>query len=205
MYNTTQNIRDFITGHERGTIFFHSDFTGFGSFETTRKAVLRLCDAGLIRRYGRGIYQYPKIDEKFGLGEIPASNIDIARSYAEHYGYTLYVTETAAMNLLGLDTQTQTNTAYLTDGPSRIIYTGIGDGIQFIHTSDKNLSEYLSVKMMFLNIAMGYMKKYGIDERLKSKIADILSDIDDKDIEHDVKLMDIWKRNLIYTLQHKPS
>ncbi len=43
-----------------------SDFTDFASSDATNKALLRLEDAGLIRRILFGIYEYPDYNEFWG-------------------------------------------------------------------------------------------------------------------------------------------
>ena len=205
MSSTIKLIENRIKCHKRGSVFFHSDFADLGSSEATRKAVKRLCDDGMIRRCGRGIYSYPKVDTYFGLGEISASNIDIAQAYAKNKGIELYLTTSAAQNILGLETQNQIKTIYLTNGSSTTIKTNNGEDIKLIHTSDKNLSKYKSDKMRLLNIALSGYGKESIDDSLMENIKKIIKSVDVEKVNNDIKLMNSWKRNLIYSLLQERS
>lgn len=205
MISTTKLIRDRITHFKRGKIFFLSDFADLGSSNTIRKTISRFCDEGIIIRSGRGIYTYPKIDKYFGLGNITASNDEIAKAYAKRKGDELYLTTTAAQNLLGLDTQNQTKTVYLTNGRTATIKTNNEDVIKLIHTADKTLSKYRSKQMQLLNIALsGYQNKI-IDINTRKKIKRIVSNVDKSDYKNDIKLMSTWKRDLIYAMRQENS
>ena len=137
---TARNITDRIKTWKRGRVFFLSDFADLGNQSAIRKQLSRLCAEGSILRYGRGIYYYPHIDLKWGLGTIPATNDAIAMAYSKKNGIALYHTKATAQNLLGLSTQNQMNAVYYTDGRARFIDTGIGNGITLVHTGDSRLS-----------------------------------------------------------------
>lgn len=102
---TAKGITERINAWKRGKIF------------SVRKQLSRLCAEGRILRYGRGIYYYPVIDHKWGLGTIPATNEAIATAYSLKNGIALYHSKAAAQNILGLSTQNQMNAVYLTYGP----------------------------------------------------------------------------------------
>ncbi len=114
---TAKGITERINAWKRGKIFFLSDFADLGNQVAVRKQLSRLCAEGRILRYGRGIYYYPVIDHKWGLGTIPATNEAIATAYSLKNGIALYHSKVAAQNILGLSTQNQMNAVYLTYGP----------------------------------------------------------------------------------------
>ncbi len=209
MGNVAKAVEARIKEMGEGAIFFHSDFADLGPSEATRKAVKRLCDRGVIRRCARGIYNKPEYGTFFGHEEIAPSSIDLAKAYARNKGINLYMTEDAALNLLGLDTQNQMKTVYLTDGPSVMVKTVSGGMFKLDHTSDKNLAHYSSRKMQLLNLALsGYDRTridIEMDEETKDKIRHIVSEIDNQVFSHDIKLMTSWKRNLIYSLLRSRS
>lgn len=57
-------IRDF----GRGKIFFADDFVSVATAENIRQVLLRLTKSKEIIRVTTGIYCYPEIDDKLGLG-----------------------------------------------------------------------------------------------------------------------------------------
>ena len=52
----------------RGKLYSASDFAVYGSAVSVAKALERLTRKGGLVRIARGLYCYPKIDRKFGLG-----------------------------------------------------------------------------------------------------------------------------------------
>jgi hypothetical protein len=202
MESIAKQVKNRIVKWGKGKIFFHSDFADFSDNESVRKAITRLCDEGFIKRYGRGIFYYPKTDKYFGLGQIEASNIEIAQAYAKSKGLRLYQTELASQNLLGLTTQNQINTIYLTNGSSKKINTGIGNGITFIHTSDSNLTQYKSDIMLLINIALDGYANHVLQEKDKIILSGNLSNVKPEHFNNDIKLMKIWKRAIIYSCRN---
>ena len=57
-----------IMSWDKGSIFFPNDFVDFGTPEAVRQTLTRLCQEGLIIRVAQGIYCYPEVEEKLGLG-----------------------------------------------------------------------------------------------------------------------------------------
>lgn len=67
-----------------GKVFFPSDFAKVGIKSSTILKVLeRATNAGTILRLAQGIYYYPKIDDKYGLGTIYPSYEEVAERIAE--------------------------------------------------------------------------------------------------------------------------
>ena len=66
----------------RGKLYSASDFAVYGSAVSVAKALERLTRKGGLVRIARGLYCYPKIDRKFGLGiQYPTVN-EIAEKVA---------------------------------------------------------------------------------------------------------------------------
>ena len=151
---TAKSISSRIRSWKRGKVFFLSDFADLDNQTAVRKQLSRLCTEGEILRYGRGIYFYPVIDRKWGLGVIPATNDAIVNAYSQKMGIAIYHSKAAAQNLLGLSTQNQMNAVYLTDGRARFIDTGIGNGITLLHTEDSRLSLFKDGTMRLMAIAL---------------------------------------------------
>lgn len=195
--NTTKKIRLRLENWGRGHIFFHSDFADMGEDEAVRKYITRLCKKGDIIRYGRGIFYFPVIEKEYGLGIIPASNTMIAKAYAEKEGIKLYMTQDASKNILGLSTQNQINTIYQTDGRTKHINTGIGNGIRLIHTSNTKLSAFKSDTMRLLSIALQGTQKEDYNKEQIDILKKHISEISERDYNHDIKLINTKTRQLI--------
>lgn len=71
MGSVAGKIEKKIMSRSRGTFVFSTDFAVLGSPEAVTKSLQRLKSSGKILRVAHGIYYFPKIDTKFGLGEIP--------------------------------------------------------------------------------------------------------------------------------------
>ena len=183
--NTAKSISSRIRSWKRGKVFFLSDFADLDNQTAVRKQLSRLCTDGEILRYGRGIYFYPVIDRKWGLGVIPATNDAIVNAYSQKMGIAIYHSKAAAQNLLGLSTQNQINAVYLTDGRARFIDTGIGNGITLLHTEDSRLSLFKDGTMRLVAIA------------LLDVLAARLSSVPEDRFVHDIRLMSQKTRSIV--------
>ena len=194
---TARTISERIHTWERGRVFFLSDFADLGNQAAVRKQLSRLCAEGQILRYGRGIYYYPVLDRKWGLGIIPATNEAIAGAYSKKMGIALYHSKAAAQNLLGLSTQNQMNAVYLTDGRARVIDTGIGNGITLLHTEDTRLSLFKDTTMRLIAIALHGEKMDTFNRDSLEVLSARLSSVPEDLFIHDVKLMSQKTRSIV--------
>ena len=104
-----------IYGHGRGWAFSPVDFRDFGRVDM---ALLRLEEAGTIRRVLRGIYDYPRYSELLGQQMGPDMH-QVALAIARKFAWRVQPDGTAALNLLGLSTQVPSQYVYQSDGPDR--------------------------------------------------------------------------------------
>ena len=194
---TAKTILAKIRSWDRGKVFFYSDFDGISGTAAVRKQLSRLCSSGDIIRCGTGIFYYPIIDTKYGFGVIPPTNSMIAKAYAEKQGIVLLPTKESASNLLGLSTQNQMNEVYQTDGYSRSIDTGIGNGIRLVHTSKNRLKLFLSKEMQLLAIALNGEHPDTLSEQDKAVLEKKIRGVTDSHFEHDIKLFSREKQQFI--------
>ena len=193
---TAKSISSRIRSWKRGKVFFLSDFADLDNQTAVRKQLSRLGTEGEILRYGRGIYFYPVIDRKWGLGVIPATNDAIVNAYSQKMGIAIYHSKAAAQNLLGLSTQNQMNAVYLTDGRARFIDTGIGNGITLLHTEDSRLSLFKDGTMRLVAIALHGEKMDLVDQNWLDVLAVRLSSVPEDRFVHDVRLMSQKTRSI---------
>ena len=76
-------IRTAIQACPRGSIFFPEDFSFIGGTKMVSSTLLRLCEDNTLTRVGQGIYCYPIIDTRWGLGAQTPSLEEIAK-YADN-------------------------------------------------------------------------------------------------------------------------
>lgn len=196
MQNTVQNIEETIKSFGRGKIFFADDFLGAGTPEAIRQTLLRLSKAGEIIRVAQGIYCYPEIDTRLGLGTIRPSYEQIAKALAERTHARIVPTGEYALNVLGLSTQVPMNFVYLTDGTSRRIDISEGRGITFKKTAPKNLA-FRNRLAMLVTSALKSIKKENVTEEQIKHIETLLQQEDKESVLADLKLMPVWIRKIV--------
>ncbi|MDR2652599.1 MAG: DUF6088 family protein [Prevotellaceae bacterium] len=180
----------------RGNVFLSADFAKFGKTESVRTVLQRLVKKGILLRYARGIYYYPKIDKRFGMGMLSPSIEDVAQSIAKRDNAHIVPTGVYALNRLGLSTQVPMNFVYLTDGTPRRIKIGPQNGILFIHTSPKNLA-FKNELAMLITFALKEIGKNKVTQEHLDKIKYLLFMQPKEQIMNDAKLMPSWIKSLI--------
>lgn len=180
----------------RGTIFFPSNFISYGDIKAVFKSLERLTNDAVIIRLANGIYLYPKIDKKLGLGELYPSIEDIAIQIAKRNRARIAPTGAYALNLLGLSTQVPMNVVFLTDGSPRKIRLGDDKTITFKHTVPKNLA-FVNKTAQLATFALKEIGKSSDNEEHLKALKQAFSTINEKSIEADYKLMPAWIRKII--------
>ncbi len=196
MDNTSQKIISKIESFGRGKIFFTDDFMGLGTDEAIRQTLKRLIESGKIIRVAQGIYCYPEIDEKLGLGLIYPAYEHIAESMAQRSRARIFPAGEYALNVLGLSTQVPLNYVFLTDGPTRHLKVSNGGGITFKRVSPKNLA-FTNRLAMLLTSALKSLKKENLTEEQIRQIRNILQKEDREAVMADMTLMPAWIRNIV--------
>jgi len=202
MQSAHNQVKDVIKKKGRGKIIFANDFSTYGTNFAIRHALSRLCQEGFIVRLSMGIYLYPKIDKKLGLGVLYPSLDSIAKAIAKKDKARIAPTGVYALNRLGLSTQVPTNFVYLTDGSPRRIKIGKGKGILFLHTAPKNLA-YKSDLAMLMVFALKEIGKDKVTQKQVDELKRVLQRVpkDKKEqVMQDVKLMPAWIKSIIMKL-----
>ena len=107
-----------VRGKGRGWVFTPKHFIDFGSRGSVDVAISRLVKSGLIRRLGRGLYDYPRQHDR--LGVLTPDSATIADAIATRTGDKLAPSGAAAANKLGLSTQVPARASFATSGRSRV-------------------------------------------------------------------------------------
>lgn len=114
MTSATQKISKRIKGKGPGWVFTPQDFMDLATRGNIDMILHRMVQSGDVRRVGRGLYDYPKIDDD--LGTLAPDVKGIAQAVARQTGDQIALSGATAANLLGLTTQV----------PGKIIYTTTG-------------------------------------------------------------------------------
>ncbi len=197
MDSIASQIESRITRWKRGKIFFFKDFLDIADYENVRKTLTRLCNSEKIIRVAKGIFCYPRVDTKYGLGVIKPTANEIALAVAKHDNIKINPTGAYAMHALGLSTQVPGNAYFITNGSPRKINLGGENHIIFTHSSRANDFAYKSSLMQQIvaaikDIGDGLMRE---DERKALK--EFTNMVSDKDFRHDIKLAPEWVRKTI--------
>lgn len=187
-------IKRTITSSKRGTLFFPDSFAQMASSDAIRSALVRLCKDGDIIRVAQGIYCYPKHDTKWGSGVVPPSIEDIANGIAKRDKVRIVPTGAYVLNVLGLSKQVPANVVFFTDGSSRKVSVGNGNGILFKHTSEMRTFAYRSKLMLLIVMALREIGDENITELQMYIIKGHLKNVPTGDFQKDILLAPAWVR-----------
>ena len=195
-----KEIKIKIHNSDKGKLFFISDFSGIGEYETIRKSLQRLTKQKLILRLSKGIYYYPKQDEILGI--IYPSSEQIAKAIAKRDKARIIPTGSYALYLLGLSTQIPMNVVYLSDGSARKINIG-KQTITFKKTNPKNFAINHKLSSLIIQ-ALKTIGENNITENECLKIKQIIEN--SKEIEkitENIKFAPVWIQKIILQIIKK--
>lgn len=196
MNSAAQRIENSIENLGRGKIFFADDFVSMGSADNIRQTLLRFAKSGKIVRVAKGIYCYPQIDYKLGLGVLMPSYDQIANAIAERAHARIIPTGDYALNILGLSTQVPMNCVYLTDGTPRRVEISGGKGIVFKKTTPKNLA-FKNRLAMLVTSALKSIKQENVTPGQIAHIEQLLRKENKESVLAELALMPIWIRKIV--------
>jgi hypothetical protein len=183
----------------RGKEFFASDFVAYGEGKSVSKALSNLVKNQVLIKLATGIYYYPKIDRKLGLGILYPSLDSVAEAIAKRDNARIVSTGIYALNRLGLSTQVPANYVFLTDGSPRRIKIGNGKGILLKHTAPKNLA-FKSDLAMLITFALKEITQERVTQEHLDRLKYVLQQVPKEHILQDAKLMPAWIKKLILKL-----
>jgi len=190
-----KEIENKLKSGRRGKILFASDFSSFGLPKAVNKAMERLTQSGMLIRLAQGIYLYPQIDTRLGLGVLYPTVETIAREIAKRDKARIVPTGVYALNALGFSTQIPMNVVFLTDGAARKIKIGNGQGIVFKRTVAKNLS-YKNDVLILVVAALKEIGEENITADQLTKIKELISKEKQEEIKADLQLAPAWIKKI---------
>ncbi len=184
----------------RGKFVFPSQFASFASQDAAIKALQRLMASGDLIRISQGVYYYPKIDKKYGLGVINPTLGEIALAIAERDRVSIFPTGSYALHALGLSDQVPGNAVFVTNGSDRKLNVGRGKQIEFKHSDNAKNFSYKSAQMQ---LAVSALKEIGegkaTDEEL-IRLKEVVSGVPSAMYDHDMTLAPAWVRKTFMAL-----
>lgn len=197
MDSVEKKIERIVKAGGEGKVYFPSDFFDCGTEKAVSKALQRLVASEVLMRMERGLYCYPTIDRRWGLGKLSASAEEVLQAYAERDGFKYGPCPGMAQNALGLSDQVVMNPVYSTDGPTRRIpYAKKRRPIVLYHVPPK-VFNYKSEIIMLTVIALNDIGKNDLWQFDLDRMHDIYRQIPYSEIRNDLKNTPSWIRNLI--------
>ena len=199
MKSIVKEIENKLKYGRKGKILFASDFSSFGLPKAVNKAMERLTQSGMLIRLAQGIYLYPQIDTRLGLGVLYPTVETIAREIAKRDKARIVPTGVYALNALGFSTQIPMNVVFLTDGAARKIRIGNGQGIVFKRTVAKNLS-YKNDVLILVVAALKEIGESNVTTEQLTKIKELILKEKQEDIMTDLQLAPAWIKKLFKSI-----
>lgn len=163
MSNPSARIERRIKQEGRGWIFSRKDLRDIAPSGSVGVILSRLVKSGMIRRIGRGLYEYPE-ESRLLKTLLPPNLEQAAQAIARKHRWTIAPDGAMSANLLGLSTQVPAKTTYLSDGPSRNLNVG-AQTIIFRNANPKDLRmENYSSRLVAQ--ALRFLGKNNVDEKV---------------------------------------
>lgn len=127
-------VNDKIGTLKAGAVFSANDFVDLGSKGNIDIILHRLCNKGVVRQLGYGLYDLPR--KSALLGNLSPDMKDIIDAYSRKMGQHFVLDPLNAANALGVTTQVPARLIFLTDGKSHTLRICNVD-IYLVHASPK--------------------------------------------------------------------
>ena len=189
----TDRIMKRVRSKGRGWVFTPRHFVDFGTRGAIDMALSRLAKADVIRRIGRGLYDYPRQHAR--LGALSPDTDSLADALSIQSGDRLAPSGPAAANSLGLSTQVPAKASYATSGPSRT-KRAAGRSLTLRHSRAPVLDDAADSVNAVVQ-ALAYLGKDQVDADVIQRFA---RRIDDKDMRSLLKgrpLMSGWMGDVV--------
>ena len=184
-----ESIERRLKEHGRGYAFTRKDMLDLANSGTLGRILARLVEDGMIRRIDRGLFDYPRINEKLG-GQLSSDIDQVAQALARKFRWTIVPQGALAANRLGLSQQVPARYVYLSDGPTKQVKIG-NRTIRFQHARPKDLRTD-SVLSATVIQALRHLGRDAVDENVIRPIRDTLTAQDRKRLVEDTRYGTDW-------------
>ena len=186
---TKEHILTEIRSRGAGSAFTAKDFAVTASRGTTDVTLARLAKDGVIRRIGRGLYDYPRQSKI--LDQAASPDVDqAAQAIARKHRWTIAPDGAMAANMLGLSQQVPAKVTYLSDGPTRQFTVGRGT-ISFRHANPKDM-KMTHYSSRLLAQALRFVGKENVDSTVIDRLRRIVPAEDRANFCKDARYSTDW-------------
>jgi len=199
MNSTINTIVKRIRAKRRGWVFTPANFLDIGNRAAVDQVLSRLTKKGMIRRIGRGLYDFPK--QHAVLGTLSPDTDSIAHAVGSKDSNKIHPSGAMAANMMGLSTQVPAKPVYLTNGASKSI------------TVDKQVVILRHAKVPLLDNtpdivnltfqALNYLGKRNIDDQVVQRCAHVLNDKDISSIYKSISHVPGWMADTIHKIKQQ--
>jgi hypothetical protein len=173
----------------RGTVFTPKDFLDLASRDATDQALHRLMQDGTVHRIARGLYHFPRTNDRLGI-DVPPDLDDVAQALGRQTGSRVAPSGAVAANRLGLSTQVSAQPVYLSDGRTRSVAVGRYI-VKLVHVSPKKLPPGDPTSAMVFQ-ALYFLGKDSVDDRVVQTLRKHLSTKQRKTVLSDARYAPVW-------------
>jgi hypothetical protein len=188
------DILERIRKQGRGKVFIPKDFLDLGSRDAADQSLSRLTRSGTIERLGRGLYHYPRMNERLGIPLAPDLD-EIAEALARQTGSRGVPSGAVAANRLGLSPQVPAKPVYLTDGRTRQVRVG-NMTIQIRHAAPKELPAGTRMSAMVFQ-ALRYLGQAAVDDQVIARLRRALSAGQKRELLRDARCTTDWIASVV--------
>jgi len=189
MNNTREQIERRITDAGPGYVFTRKDFQDVSSTGSIGQILSRLEKDGIIRRIGRGLFDYPKINPALG-GELSPDIDQAARAIARKFRWSILPYGNLAANRLGLSQQVPAKFIYLSNGPTRQVRID-KRVIHFKHARPKEIYADSAISGLVVQ-ALRNMGKDNVGDDIVAHLRQKLSAEDKKELLNNIHFSAEW-------------
>ncbi len=189
MSTIQDDILDRIRKQGRGKVFTPKDFLDLGSRDAADQSLSRLVKGGEIQRLGRGLYHYPRMNERLGIPLGPDLD-EIAEALARQTGSRVVPSGAVAANRLGLSTQVPAKPVYLTDGRTRQVRIG-STTFQIRHAAPKEFPVGCRTSAMVFQ-ALRHLGQAAVDDQVVAQLRRALSAEQRQELLRDARYTTDW-------------
>lgn len=188
-----ESVLSRIYGRGRGSAFSANDFLDLGSRKSVDMALLRLLQAGKIRRLMRGLYYYPKTSPL--LGELHPTVEAVTKAIMARDHVKLQPFGAYAANVLGLSEQVPAKVVFLTDGAARKVRLG-----QLVVELKPSTSRQMATAGRASGLVISALRHMGKQHITPERIAHLrktLSAADRKRLRRDLAFAPAWMHDAL--------
>lgn len=198
MISLADRIMRRIRSHGRGKwVSTPKNFLDLGHRAAVDKALSRLVKGGVLRRIGRGLYDWPRIS---GILNRPASpDVDGAvKAIARRDHIRVMPDGIVAANQLGLTNAVPAKTSYVTDGTTRILNVG-GRTVSFRHVGAfiMRWSGRLGAPLVQ---ALTWLGRANIDDQVVAQLRSRVPDAVLRDLSQGLDVLPRWMVPIVQSL-----